>query len=64
MHMCAFGGMWGHTQTHPHQPPLTPTPARAEGPQITKNAIKLEEIEIIEFLLRFGTSALSCNHID
>ena len=39
MHMCTCACLC----------PPTPTPTRARGPQITKNAIKLEQIEIILF---------------
>ena len=51
IHVCPCGGMWGYLQTcHTH--PIHPTPTRARGPQITKNAVKLELIQIIQFYLK------------
>ena len=43
-------------------PPLPLPPER--GPQISKNAIKLEDSRYFNSVWRFGTFALSCTHID
>ena len=48
VYTCACEYMWRHPETYPD----LPLPNRARGPEISKNAIKLECIEIIQFCLK------------
>ena len=50
-HMCAHAHMCGGAPTQPHTHPLTHPPPRGY-PKISKNAIRLERIEIFRFCLK------------
>ena len=55
VHACTCAHAWGVPPTNPiHPQPPTPThlPLRGVPPQISKNAIRLEQIEIFQFRLK------------
>ena len=65
--MCVCVHMYacvGGTPISPDTPTTLPPPPELQGSQISKNTINLNESRQFNSVWRFGTSALSCTHID